>query len=77
MIANHLSRLLGERRLSIMDVSRQSSVSYSSLHDFYHDRTSLYARDTLDRLCQALGVGVGDILEHVPDQTDREGSADG
>lgn len=67
VIVNRLSRLMGERRLSIQALARQSGVSYSTLHDFYHDRLKRYDGDVLDRLCGTLGVGVGDILEYVPD----------
>ena len=66
VIVNRLSRLMGERRLSIQELVRQSGVSYSTLHDFYHGRLKRFDADVLDRLCTTLGCSVGDILEHQP-----------
>jgi DNA-binding Xre family transcriptional regulator len=51
MIVNHLSRLAGERRWSIKRLANEAGLSYSTVHD---------------KLCQTLGVGVGDILEYQP-----------
>ena len=67
MIVNRLSRLMGERRLSIQELARQSGVSYGALHDLYHARSRRFDADVLDRLCRTLGCGVGDILEYAPD----------
>jgi putative transcriptional regulator len=67
MIVNHLSRLLGERRVSVSELQRQSGVPYNSLHQLYHRRTKRLDFETLDAICAALGCSVGDILEHVPD----------
>jgi DNA-binding Xre family transcriptional regulator len=68
VIINRLSRLMGERRLSIQDVARASGLSYKTVFDLYHARTTRYDQETLNRLCRALGVAVGEILEYVPEQ---------
>ena len=64
MIENRLSRLLGERRLSIAELGRRTGIPYTSLHALYHGTATRVDLKTLDRLCRALGVGVGDILEY-------------
>lgn len=64
MIVNRLSRIMGERRMSMQDLVRLSGVSYSTVFDLYHDRARRFDLTTLDRLCTALEVGVCDILEH-------------
>jgi putative transcriptional regulator len=67
VLTNRLSRLMGERRKSIADVSRGSGVSYRALYDLYHDRTKRIDFVTLDRLCSYFGVGPEHILEWRPD----------
>jgi putative transcriptional regulator len=67
VIINRLSRLMGERRLSIRDVQRGTGLAYSALHDLYHDKSRRYDRETLNKLCTFLGVPVGDLLEWTPD----------
>jgi putative transcriptional regulator len=68
VIVNHLSRLLGERRMSILELHRRTGIPYSSLHALYRGEAQRYDGKTLDKLCSALGVGVGDILEHRPER---------
>jgi putative transcriptional regulator len=75
VIANRLSRMMGERRVSIQELARQSGVSYSTLHDFYHDRLKRFDRDVLDRLCRTFDCTVGTILEYVPGPVDADGRA--
>lgn len=67
MIVNHLSRIMGEQRITRHALAQLSGVNYSTLHALYYDRVDRFDRKTLDRLCRALGVGVGDVLEYVPD----------
>jgi putative transcriptional regulator len=67
MIVNRLSRLLGERRMSIAELQRRTGLSYVTLHDLYTDKSKRVDFKTLNQICQALGVQPGDILEHVPD----------
>lgn len=64
MIENRLSRILGERRMSIADLARDSGVSYTSLFELYHERAKRVDLTTLDRICKALSVQPGDILEY-------------
>ena len=77
VIINRLSRLMGERRVSIQELARQTGVSYSTLHDFYHDRLKRFDGEVLDRLCRALGCTVGDILEYVPDSQSKADPTEG
>lgn len=65
-IVNHLSREMGARRLSIREVVRRTGLSYSAMHDLYHGRVRRIDFATLDKLCRALDVKVGDILEYDP-----------
>jgi putative transcriptional regulator len=66
-IVNHLSRLLGERRMSIAELQRQTGLSYVTLHDLYSDKTERVALRTLDKICRALDVTPGDIFGYRPD----------
>lgn len=65
MIVNHLPTLLAERRLKVADAVRATGVSKTTLHKIYNDQSSRIDFDTIDKLCEYLGVGVGDIFEHV------------
>ena len=67
MLKNRLSRLMGERRASIQDVARATGLSYTTVFQLYHDKTTRYDKETLDRLCNYFSVGLEQILEWTPD----------
>ena len=65
MIINHLPTLLAERRLKVADAVRATGVSKTTLHKIYNDQSSRIDFDTIDKLCEYLEVGVGDLFEYV------------
>lgn len=65
MIVNHLPTLLAERRLKVADAVRATGVSKTTLHKIYNEQSLRIDFDTIDKLCEYLGVGVGDLFEHV------------
>ncbi|MGI8422982.1 MAG: helix-turn-helix domain-containing protein [Chloroflexota bacterium] len=75
MLVNRLSRLLGERRLSISEAARRSGVSYKTVFDLYHDRTTRVDLGTIDKLCRALGCTPNDLFEYVKDPEPAAGES--
>ena len=67
MIVNRLSRLLGERRMSISELQRQTGLSYVTLHSLYTGKSTRVDIETLNKICMALEVTTSDILEYRPD----------
>ena len=65
MIVNHLPTLLAERRLKVADAVRATGISKTTLHKIYNNQSSRIDFDTIDKLCEFLEVGVGDIFEYV------------
>jgi putative transcriptional regulator len=68
MIVNRLSRILGERRMSVAELQRQTGLSYVTLHNLYSDKSTRIDFETLNKICRALDVRPGDILEYAPDR---------
>lgn len=66
MIKNRIAALLGERRENVSEFARRAGISRNAAHRLYHDTSGRIDIATLDRACDHLGVGVGDILVHVP-----------
>lgn len=67
MVKFHLSRIMGEKRLKIADLSRMTGLHRNGLTKLYNGDTDGIKFDTLDRLCKALDCTVSDLLEYVPD----------
>lgn len=67
MIRIHLSRLLGERKMKMAELSRLSGISKNALSDLYYERTQSIRFDTLEKLCQILNCTTGELIEYLPD----------
>jgi putative transcriptional regulator len=63
MIKCRLSRLLGERRISVLELKRKTELSYVTLQNLYHERNTGITFDTIDRICKGLGCNIGDLFE--------------
>jgi len=65
-IRNRLSAILGEQRITQTELHLRTGLSYTTITDLYHERAKRLDFTTLDKLCQALGVLPGDLLEYRP-----------
>lgn len=64
MIKCHLSRLMGERKLKIADVARETGLHRNTVTLLYKETAAQIDLETLDRLCGFFGCTVGDLLEY-------------
>ena len=64
MIKCHLSRMLGERKLKISDVARDTGINRGTLTRMYHETLVRIDLETINRLCEYLSISVGELLEY-------------
>ena len=64
MIINHLSEIMGRKRLTVTDVVAGTGLAINTVSGLYHDKVKRLDLETLDRLCTFLEVGISDVLEH-------------
>lgn len=69
MVINHLSEIMGRKRLKIADVVAGTGLAINTVSGLYHDKVKRVDLETLDKLCDFLEVGIGDILEHVKEES--------
>lgn len=67
MIKINLSRLMGEKRLKIADVARDTGLNRGTLTRIYYETAERLDVEVLDKLCNYLGCSIAELLEHVPD----------
>lgn len=67
MIRCHFARLLGERKLKISDVSRDTGINRGTLTRLYYETSERYEVEVLNKLCLYFGCPIGDLLEFVDD----------
>ncbi|ROQ44164.1 putative transcriptional regulator [Marinobacter sp. 3-2] len=68
MIKCHLSKLMGEKKLKIVDVARETGVNRGTITRLYHETASRVELETIDALCRYLGCEVGDLFEFMDEQ---------
>ena len=65
MIKCHLSRLMGERKLKISDVARDTGLHRNTITLLYQETATRIDVTALDALCKYFAVTVGDLIEFV------------
>jgi putative transcriptional regulator len=68
MIVCHLSRLMGERKLKISDVERETGLHRNSISLLYKETATRIEIETINELCKFFECNVGDLLEFIPDK---------
>lgn len=67
MIRNHLQEIAEEMGVNMAQIVKGTGLSRTSVHRIWHDKTEVISFEVLSKLCDFLNVGVGDLLEFVPD----------
>ncbi|MES9890955.1 MAG: helix-turn-helix transcriptional regulator [Candidatus Thiodiazotropha sp.] len=73
MIRCHLSRFMGEHKMKISDVARETGLNRNTITLLYKETASRVELVALEKLCRLFDCQVGDLLE-ITDETPPEGS---
>ncbi len=68
MIKCNLSRIMGEQKLKISELSRDTGINRGTLTRLYQETAERVELDVLDKLCIYLNCEIGDLLQHIDDQ---------
>lgn len=63
MIKCHLSRILGERKLKVAEVARDTGINRNTLHRLYNETATRVELDVIEQICLYLKINVGDLFE--------------
>ena len=63
MIRCHLSRLMGEHKMNIADVARETDLNRNTITLLYRETVSRVELETIDKLCKLFNCKVGDLFE--------------
>ena len=65
MVKCHLSRIMGEKRLKIADVARETGLNRGTITRMYNETATRIELDAIETLCRYLNVQIADIYELV------------
>mgnify|MGYP000061139532 CR=1 FL=1 len=71
MIRCHLARIMGEHKMRIADVARETGISRATLTLLYKETAQRVDLEALDKLCKLFNCSLSDLLENVPNPNDQ------
>lgn len=63
MVKIHLSRLMGERKLKISDLARETGLNRGTITRLYHETAERVELDVIEKLCDYFQCEIADLLE--------------
>ena len=67
MIKSNLAVLLAERKMRVADLVQETGINKSTLYKLYNDESVRIDFETIDKICLALNIEVGDLLVYKDD----------
>jgi putative transcriptional regulator len=65
MVRCHLSRLMGEHKMKVIDVARETGLHRNTITLLYKETATRVDFETIDKLCALFKCQVGDLFEYV------------
>lgn len=71
MIKIHLSKILGEKRMTQKELAERTEIRPATIHEMYHELIDRVNLEHLSSICRVLNIQVEDILEYIPDKKSK------
>lgn len=65
---NNISKIFGERLLTIAEVAEASGISRSTLTLIYYRKTKGIQFETIEKLCNYLQLPMSELFEYIPNK---------
>lgn len=65
LIKCHLARLMGERKMKVVDVARETGLNRNTITLLYKETAQRIDFETIEKLCDLFQCRVEDLLEKV------------
>ena len=72
MIRCHLSRLMGERKMNIADVARETGLNRNTVTLLYKETATRVDLESIEKLCRLFDCDVGDLFEYKNSDTEQK-----
>ncbi len=75
MIRCHLARMMGEHKMRISDVARETGLSRATVTLLYKETAQKVDLAALDKLCALFDCSIGELMERIEPSTIHQHSA--
>ncbi len=65
MIKCHLSRLMGEKKMKVSDVARETGLHRHTVTALYKETAQRIELDAIEALCELFDCTVGELFERI------------
>ena len=72
MVKCHLSTIMGERRLKIADIARDTGINRGTITRMYYEEATRVDLDIIESLCRYLRISIGDLYELLDDEPNSD-----
>ena len=69
----HLSKILGEKRMTQLELAKKAGIRPSTINDWYHEIIPRLNVEHLDRICEVLECSISDLIEYIPNKNKKTG----
>ncbi len=68
MVKIHLSKLMGERRISQAQLARKTGIRPNTIGEYYHELTDCIKLSHINKICKVLNCTASELIEYIPDE---------
>lgn len=72
MIKIHLSKLLGERRISQIELARRTGIRSAIINEIYWEFAERVSLEHIDIICKTLECKIEDFMEVIYEDNDKK-----
>ena len=72
MLKCHLSKIMGEKRLKMSDVSRDTGINPGTIRRIFNETATRVELNVVETLCEYLEIEVGELYELQGKKTKKE-----
>jgi len=73
MVKIHLSKLLGEKRMSQRKLSELTGIRPNTINEWYNEIVVSLRVDHIDKICEVLECSIDELIEVIPNKIPRTG----
>lgn len=73
MVRIHLSKLLGEKRMTQKKLAELTGIRPNTINEWYNEITVSLKVEHIDRICEVLGCSIEELIEVTPNKVPKTG----